>query len=136
MDIFRKIAERKILEAIENGVFENLSGKGKPLVFEDETWIPEDLRIAYRFLKNAGYLPPELELRNEIVNLKDLIDTLDDNKERLKKLRELNYKLIKLNMMRKKPLNLEEVPTGIGVCREYEDKIVNKLIPHTLPQKK
>ncbi len=121
MNIFRKIAERKIREAMEDGMFENLSGKGKPLHFDDETWIPEDLRIAYRFLKNAGLVPPELELRNEIVNLKSLIDTLDDDKERLKKIRELNYKIIHLNILRKKPLNLEDFP-------EYENKLIDKII--------
>lgn len=119
MDIFKKIAEEKIREAMEQGVFDELPGKGKPLVFEDETWIPEDLRIAYRILKNAGCIPPELELRNEVINLKCLINTLDDDKERLKKIRELNFKLMKLNMMRKKPLRLEDFP-------EYEDKILEK----------
>jgi hypothetical protein len=99
-------------------LFNDLPGKGKPLDFEDETWIPEDLRIAYRILKNAGYIPPELELRNEIVNLRNLIDTLDDDKERLKKLRELNYKLIKFNMMKKRPLMLED----------YENKVIEKLL--------
>jgi hypothetical protein len=122
MDAFRKISERKIREAIESGMFENLPGKGKRLVFEDETWIPEDLRIAYRFLKNAGYLPPEIELTNEIISLRNLIDTIDDNKERLKKLRELNYKMIKLDMMRQKPLDLGRFP-------EYERKITEKMIP-------
>ncbi len=102
-------------------MFDDLRGKGTPLVFEDETWVPEDLRVAYRVLKNSGYLPPELELRKEIVNLRSFIDTLDDDKERLKKLRELNYKIIKLNMTRKKPLNLEEFP-------EYENRIMEKII--------
>jgi hypothetical protein len=122
VDIFGKIAERKIREAMEVGMFENLSGKGRPLVFEDETWIPDDLKAAYRFLKNSGYIPPELELKNEIMNLKRLIDTLDDNQERLKKMRELNYKIINFNIMRKRPLNLEAFP-------EYENKILGKMIP-------
>ena len=122
MDIFGKIAERKIREAMEGGMFKNLSGKGRPLVFEDETWIPDDLRVAYRFLKNSGYIPPELELKNEIINLKDLINTLDDNQERLRKMRELNYKIINFNMMRKRPLNLEAFP-------QYENRIFGKMIP-------
>ena len=121
MDIFRRIAERKICEAMEKGVFENLAGKGRPLDFQDETWIPEDLRVAYRVLKNAGHIPRELELKKEIINLRSLIDTIDDDKERLKKLRELNYKIMNLNMIRKRPLNLEGFP-------EYEDKIVEKMI--------
>ena len=120
MDFFAKIAERRITEAINNGEFDNLEGKGKPLIFEDETWIPEDLRMAYRFLKNAGCVPPELEMRNEVINMCSLMNTLDDDKERIKKIRELNFKLLKLNMTRKKPLNFEDFP-------EYEAKTVDKL---------
>ncbi|MEW6162384.1 MAG: DnaJ family domain-containing protein [Nitrospirota bacterium] len=121
MDIFTRIAERRIIEAMESGEFDNLEGKGKPIDFEDETWIPEDLRIAYRILKNAGCIPPEIELRNEVVNLSALINTIDDDKERLKKLRVLNFKLLKLNMMRKKPFNFEDFP-------EYEGKVIDRLI--------
>jgi hypothetical protein len=120
MEFFAKLAERRILEAIENGEFDNLEGKGKPIIFEDETWIPDDLRMAYRFLKNAGCVPPELELRNEVINMCSLMNTLDDDKERIKKIRELNFKLLKLNMTRKKPLNFEDFP-------EYEAKTVDKL---------
>lgn len=121
MDIFCKIAERRILEAIQNGEFDNLEGMGKPITFEDETFIPDDLRMAYRILKNAGCVPPEIELRNEIINLSALINTLDDDKERLKKLRELNFKIMRLNIMRKRPFNLEDFP-------EYEGKVIDKFI--------
>jgi len=120
MDSFSRIAERRILEAIQNGEFDDLEGKGKPIVFEDDTWIPEDLRMAYRFLKNAGCIPPELEMRNELINMCSLMNTIDDDKERLKKIRELNFKLLKLNLTRKKPLNFEDFP-------EYENTIINKL---------
>ena len=121
MDIFAKIAEQRIREAIENGEFDNLKGIGKPLELGDESWIPEDLRMAYRVLKNAGCLPAELELRKEVMNLRDLINTIDDNKERVKKIRELNFKLMKLCELRKKPLYLDNFP-------EYEDKFCKKMI--------
>lgn len=120
MDSFSRIAEQRIREALENGEFDNLKGQSKPIIFEDDTWIPEDLRMAYRFLKNAGCIPPELEERNEVVNLFSLMSTLDDDKERLKKIRELNFKLLKLNMTRKKPLNFEDFP-------EYQGKCIDKL---------
>ncbi len=120
MDFITKIAERRIIEAMENGEFDDLEGRGKPIKFEDETWIPEDLRMAYRILKNAGCIPPELELRNEIISMRNLIDTIDDDKERLKKLRELNFKLLRLNIIRKRPFNLDDFP-------EYEEKLVDKL---------
>ena len=105
---------------MKNGEFDDLEGNGKPFRFEDESMIPEDLRMAYRFLKNAGYAPPELETRKEIVNLCSLINTIDDDKERLKKIRELQFKLLKLNMTRKRPLNLEDFP-------EYEGKFIDKM---------
>jgi hypothetical protein len=120
MNIFAKIAERRIKEAMENGEFDNLEGMGKPFTFEDETMIPEDLRMAYRILKNAGCIPPEIELRNEVVNMSALINTIDDDKERLKKIREFNYKLLRLNIMKKRPFNLDEFP-------EYEFKVADKL---------
>jgi hypothetical protein len=120
MDFLSGIAERRIVEAMKKGELDNLEGQGKPINFEDETWIPEDLRMAYRFLKNAGCIPPELQLRNEVINLKSLMDTIDDDKERLKKIRELNFKILKLNLCRKKQFNLEDFP-------EYEMDIADKL---------
>ncbi|MGO9380188.1 MAG: DnaJ family domain-containing protein [Dissulfurispiraceae bacterium] len=121
MDAVTRIAEERIRQAMAEGEFANLAGAGRPLIFEDETWVPEDLRLAYRFLKNAGYVPPELELRNEILALKDLIETIDNDKERIRRLRELNFKIMKFNMSREKPLNLEEFP-------EYEQRLFEKKI--------
>ncbi|MFN3396568.1 MAG: DnaJ family domain-containing protein [Thermodesulfovibrionales bacterium] len=122
MDIFQTIAERRIQEAIESGEFDNLPNRGKPLKMDEDFFIPQDLRMAYRVLKNAGCLPPELELRNEIISLRMMIDSLDDDRERTKKIRELNFKILKLNELRKRPFNLEDFP-------EYERKIVDKFIP-------
>ena len=42
-------------EAIERGEFDDFPGKGKPLhLGEDDRTVPEELRLAYRMLKNAG----------------------------------------------------------------------------------
>jgi hypothetical protein len=121
MDIFQKIAEGKILEAMKRGEFDDLPNKGKPLNLEEDAYISEDVRIAYKILKNAGCLPPELELRKEIISLREIIDTLDDDKERLKRIRQLNFKLLKLDMMRKTPFNIDNFP-------EYEGKILKRFI--------
>ena len=85
-DAFFRIAERKIQEAVENGELEDLPGKGKPLAFED-SHIPEDLRAAYKILKNNGILPVEMDLRREIVSLEKLIMDCDseERKEVLRK---------------------------------------------------
>ncbi|MFQ3573778.1 MAG: DnaJ family domain-containing protein [Thermodesulfovibrionales bacterium] len=121
MDIFSKIAEERIKEAMLQGVFDNLQNKGKPLHLEDFSLVPEDLRMAYKILKNAGMIPPELEDRKEIIQLRDLINTIDDDKIRLKKIRELNFKIMKYNLQSKKPLYIEDLFT-------YEDKVRSKLM--------
>ena len=49
------LAERKIEEAIERGDFDDLPGAGRPLDLDDlDPMLPEELRMAYRILKNAG----------------------------------------------------------------------------------
>jgi len=100
MDFFQRIAENRILEAIEAGLFDNLEGKGLPLRFEDESHIPPELRMAYKILKNADCLPPELELRQEVVRLQDLVASMPDTAEKLKQMRRLNFYVMKLGMMR------------------------------------
>jgi hypothetical protein len=121
MDAVIMIAEERIRKAMEGGEFNDLPGAGKPIYFEDETWIPEDLRLAYKILRNAGCIPPELELKNEIITLRDLIETIDDDREKIKRLRELNFKIMKFNMMRVKPINLEQFP-------DYEQRLFEKVI--------
>ena len=78
MDPLVLIAEEKIREAMARGEFDNLPGAGKPLALEDDSMVPEDLRVPYKVLKNAGCLPPELEMRKEIVTLKILISAIED----------------------------------------------------------
>jgi hypothetical protein len=94
LDAFARIAEERILRAMQEGAFEGLEAAGRPLDLEDDAFVPEDLRVCYHILKNAGFTPPEVELRGEIMNLRDLINTLDEGDERLSKLRELNRKLL------------------------------------------
>ena len=67
------LAERKIQEAIERGELDELPGAGRPLQLDDDALVPEDLRLAYRILKNAGYVPAEVGALNEIAQLERLI---------------------------------------------------------------
>lgn len=53
-------AERHIIEAQRKGEFDNLPGRGEPLILDDDSHVPAELRAGYRLLKNAGCLPPEL----------------------------------------------------------------------------
>lgn len=114
------VAERKIREAMERGEFANLPGAGRPLRLDDDSMIPEDLRLAYKILRNAGCIPPELELRKEIITLRDLLRTVEDEGARRDAMRELNYRLLKLGVMGNRMVTLDEFP-------EYRDRILERM---------
>jgi len=67
------LAEQKLEEAVSRGELDDLPGQGRPLELDDDRLIPEDLRVAYRILKNAGYVPAELAALNEISQLEQLL---------------------------------------------------------------
>jgi hypothetical protein len=76
------IAEQKIAEAIGRGELADLPGQGKPLNLDDDALVPEDLRMAWRILRNAGFVPPEVETLREIGELERLIESLSDGEIR------------------------------------------------------
>ncbi len=115
--IFKKIAEERIRKAMEEGLFDNLELKGKPLELKEDPFVPEELRIVYKILKNAGFLPKEIELKKEIFKLEELLDKeIADTYLKIKKLSAL---IFQLSQIKKGPINLEE--------SEYYYKIVNKI---------
>jgi hypothetical protein len=62
----RIIADRKIQEAIEEGLFDDLPGKGQPLDLDDDPATPAHLRLANRILKNANVLPDWVQIDVDI----------------------------------------------------------------------
>jgi hypothetical protein len=108
MDFFERIAESRILEAMEAGLFDNLEGRGKPLKLENDSHVPPELRMAYKIMKMADCLPPELELRREVVRLQDLVANLPDEAEKLTQMRRLNFYAMKLGLTRQVSLQLLE----------------------------
>lgn len=120
MEFFTRLAENRILQAIEAGEFDNLQGKGQPLNLEDDSHIPPELRMAYKILKNADCLPPELVLRQEVVQLQDLVAALPDEAEKLKQMRRLNFLVMKLNMMR--PVSAQLLENDL-----YTPKVLERL---------
>jgi hypothetical protein len=120
MNSFERIAENRILEAIEAGLFDNLPGKGQPLNLENDSHIPPELRMAYKILKNADCLPPELVLRKEVLTLQELVASMEDEAEKLLQMRRLNFLMIKLGMMR--PVSAQIMEHDL-----YTPKILEKL---------
>jgi len=120
VDFFSRRAEELILEALQKGELDNLPGRGKPLELKDDSLIPAELRIAYKILKNAGYAPPEVQLQKEISTARDLLQNSKEEQEAYRSIQKLNLMVTKINMMRKRPVNLEEQQV-------YYEKIVQKV---------
>ncbi|MDH3287911.1 MAG: DUF1992 domain-containing protein [Betaproteobacteria bacterium] len=93
MQIFDSIAERRIREAQERGEFDDLPGMGLPLTLDDNALVPEDLRVAYRLLKNAGFVPPELAAHGELRELEQLLQAAEDDGERRQLFSRINFLL-------------------------------------------
>ena len=63
---FDELVENRILEAIEEGVFEGLRGVGAPLPRRSADQLAGELWLGHHLLGNAGAPPEWLELAREI----------------------------------------------------------------------
>lgn len=62
-----KIAEKIIQKAMEDGVFDDLEGKGRSLDLQQlDPNTPREWQMAFTILKNAGFSPGWIELDKEI----------------------------------------------------------------------
>ncbi len=107
----------KIAEAMRAGAFDDLPGAGKPLDLNDDKLVPEDVRMAYRILKNAGFVPAEIEERKEAADLRKLIAATADEPAKRRALAKLELLEARL---RDRGANL---PAG----SDYYAKLVAKL---------
>ncbi|MDK2955459.1 MAG: hypothetical protein PWQ57_955 [Desulfovibrionales bacterium] len=119
-DFISKIAEEKILDSMNRGEFQNLEGQGRPIVYEDDSMIPEDLRMAYKILKNSGHTPPEIEQEKEIRSAIDLLEHFEDEKEKYKQIQKVNYMITQLNLKYNRPIPFEKEEV-------YYDKLVERV---------
>lgn len=77
------IIKQWVAEAERTGEAKRLPGFGQPLNFEDgflET--PTELRMAYKVLKNAGYVPAEIAHLRDLATLREQLAGCDDAAER------------------------------------------------------
>lgn len=113
------IAERRIREAQARGELDDLPGTGAPLELDDDALVPEDLRVAYRILKNAGFLPPELEAHGEIREIEQLLQQVEHELERARLLSRINFLLSRTAQGRQR--------VSLRVQEAYLEKIAERL---------
>src|SRR5215216_6330979 len=107
MEYLQSIVEKRIQQAQEEGAFDNLPGAGKPLEFDVDSFVPDDLRLTYKILKNSNCLPVEIEMRKEIFSLRQLLDAAIDPDARRGLRRQLNLLVLNLNLRRRGSTRLD-----------------------------
>ena len=121
MLIFEKIAEERIKNWIEKEDFTKNKFYNKKVDNSEYFKVPETLRIAYHILKNANVLPKELQLKSEIIKLRDMLEEISDEDEFIKKLRKFQSLIIEYNIIsnRKPTIKNDEF---------YSKKLMKKLV--------
>ncbi|RTR06920.1 DnaJ family domain-containing protein [Halomonas nitroreducens] len=120
MSLVDQLAEAHIRKALDSGELDRLPGRGRPLELDDDSLVPEELRAGYRLLKNAGFLPPELELVREIREVESLIARLDHGEERKRA-------CARLNLLRSRLRSRGHEPSLLLERGEYRDKLIRRL---------
>ena len=120
MSPFDSLAEQRILEAEQRGDFADLPGAGRPLTLDDDPLVPEEMRVAYRVLKNAGFVPPEVEAIRTLRELEACVATTVDDEARTRAMRKLQALSLRLaeSRDRRRPLELEA---------QYRHKVLARL---------
>ena len=116
----RRLAERKIEAAIEEGKFSNLEGAGKPIDLEPMP-ADENARMmwwALRLFKRNDVIPDEVKYRKSIEALRASFSTSRDEATLRARVTEANAIIAKLNTMGTNAIPSDVLP--VDVERELE----------------
>lgn len=127
MAILSWLAEQRIQEAMRNGEFTDLPGHGKPLELEDLSGVPEELRMSYKIMKNAGILPEEVTLRAECVTLEELLAACRSSGNAAAGERKALESKLSLKRMRLQALLRERGLESSSVFTEYGEQVRRRL---------
>jgi len=67
------VAEARIEEAMKEGRFDNLPGRGKPLQLKEYPFVPARLRVPYKILHDAGLAPAWIQRSQTLAELEERI---------------------------------------------------------------
>jgi len=97
MDVWNLVAERKIREAMDEGAFDNLEGRGKPLDLSVDPFEDPSERMANHILKNNGFAPDWIIEAREIEEESRRLAVCDPA-ERLARASALNRRIALFNL--------------------------------------
>ena len=118
MKLLDALVEQRIAAAAARGELDDLPGAGSPLELDDDLLVPEEVRVANRILKNAGFVPPAVEQLRALRDLEEEIAKVGDKTAQCR----LRARLLALDMA------LESLRGGpMVVPHEYRRRIAERL---------
>lgn len=63
---YEGLIDERIAQALADGLFDNLPGRGRPQRLDDDALVPEADRAGYRLLKANGFAPMWIEARTDL----------------------------------------------------------------------
>lgn len=66
MNAWNRLVDQRIQDAMAQGLFDNLRGMGQPLNLNDDAFVPQELKMAFRMLRSNGLAPLWIEMNKEI----------------------------------------------------------------------
>jgi Domain of unknown function (DUF1992) len=115
----RRIADRRIEEAMREGKFDNLAGAGEPLNLEPMP-AEENARMTWwmlRILHKNDFTPDEVRLRKSIERLKEQLAKLQDIRKLDALVARINYLVHKINTLGTNAIDLAITPVDLETER-------------------
>jgi len=103
----RRLAERRIEDAMKEGKFDNLPGRGVPMELEAAP-AEENARLlwwALRILRNSDFVPDEVRMRKELDRLRAQLDALTDEAKLPALVARFNALVYKINTLGTNAMN-------------------------------
>lgn len=111
----RRLADRRIEEAMREGKFDNLEGAGKPLELEDMP-ADENTRMtwwAIRILRQNDVIPDEIRWRKALDHLRGALATVSDESRLAHVVRQINELVHKINTLGTNAMKEPVVPVDL-----------------------
>lgn len=90
MALFPRIAEKRMQEAAEDGLFDNLKGAGQPIPdLQSHDGLDAATRAGFRIMSEAGAVPFEVSLKRTVNEAREALRRCEDPEERLRLMRKL-----------------------------------------------
>ena len=119
---FRRLADKRIEDAIKEGKFDNLPGKGQPIDLEP---LPADentrmLWWALKIMRQNEFTPDEVRWRKSIEIMKEQLNRVTDEEGLRLLVARINATLYKLHTLGTNAMNSASAVVAVSYERELE----------------